>query len=226
MRPTPLRGHSGLYTQRAQRNRKNILAAQTAVKKRQRGRPLLMKTDGGSPIHSTASQHFAQTSHRAADTLPDILNCPTQSSRRATELIRQRRSTVVRRITEIHASGRLYEESERGGLRNVSAANVGRRMPLAGQFSTFCRTHEQPINGESRAAFLESILDVAPSTRPRHTRMLRSMSEMNRTLPDMMILGLQKIAARSETKQARPSTEEEMNQLIRIRADWRERAVF
>ncbi|KAF5220790.1 hypothetical protein ECC02_006212 [Trypanosoma cruzi] len=56
--------------------------------------------------------------------------------------------------------------------------------------------------------------------------MLRSMLEMNRTPLDMMILGLQKIAARSETKQARPLTEEEMNQVIRSRTDWKERVVL
>ncbi|RNC52329.1 phosphatidylinositol 3-related kinase [Trypanosoma cruzi] len=112
MRPTPLRGHSSLYTQRAQRNQKKILAARTTVKKRQRGRPLPMKTDDGSPIRSTASQHFAQTSHRTADAPPDISNCPTQSSRGAVELIRQRRSTVVWRIADIPALGQLYEERE------------------------------------------------------------------------------------------------------------------
>ncbi|RNE96845.1 putative trans-sialidase [Trypanosoma cruzi] len=38
--------------------------------------------------------------------------------------------------------------------------------------------------------------------------MLRSMLEMNRTPLDMLILGLQKIAARSEKKLARPLTKE------------------
>ncbi|RNF17679.1 trans-sialidase [Trypanosoma cruzi] len=83
-----------------------------------------------------------------------------------------------------------------------------RGMSLAWQFTTFCRTHEQPMNEESCAAFLMAMLDVAPSTRLQYARMLRSMLEMNRTPLDMVILGLQKIAARSETKQARPLTEE------------------
>ncbi|EKG07667.1 hypothetical protein TCSYLVIO_001201 [Trypanosoma cruzi] len=100
------------------------------------------------------------------------------------------------------------------------------RMSLAGQFTTFCRTHEQPMNEESCAAFLMAILDVAPSTRLQYARMLRSMLEMDRTPLDMMILGLQKIAARSETKQARPLTKEEMNQVIRSRTDWKERVVL
>ncbi|EKG02243.1 hypothetical protein TCSYLVIO_006737 [Trypanosoma cruzi] len=102
-----------------------------------------------------------------------------------------------------------------------------RGMSLAGQFTTFCRTHEQPMSEESCAVFLMAI-EVAPSTRRQHTRMLRSMLEMNGTPLDMVILGLQKIAARSETrqtKQARPLTKEEMNQVIRSRTDWRERVV-
>ncbi|KAF8276704.1 hypothetical protein TcBrA4_0121700 [Trypanosoma cruzi] len=96
------------------------------------------------------------------------------------------------------------------------------RMSLAGQFTTFCRTHEQPMSEGSCAAFLMAI-DVAPSTRPQYARMLRSMLEMNRAPLDMMIMGLQKIAARSETKQARPLTEEWMDQVIRSRTDWKER---
>ncbi|ESS63982.1 hypothetical protein TCDM_08083 [Trypanosoma cruzi Dm28c] len=102
-----------------------------------------------------------------------------------------------------------------------------RGMSLAGQFTTFCRTHEQPMNEESCAVFLMAI-DVAPSTRLQYTRMLRPMLEMNRTPLDMVILGLQKIAARSETqrtKQARPLTKEEMDQVIRSRTDWKERVV-
>ncbi|EKG06259.1 trans-sialidase, putative [Trypanosoma cruzi] len=81
------------------------------------------------------------------------------------------------------------------------------------------------MNEESCAVFLEAI-DVAPSTRLRHARMLRSMLEMNRTPLDMMILGLQKVAVRSETKQARPLTKEGMNQVIRSRTDWKERVVL
>ncbi|KAF8301154.1 hypothetical protein TcYC6_0054990 [Trypanosoma cruzi] len=99
-------------------------------------------------------------------------------------------------------------------------------MSLAGQFAAFCCTHEQPTNEESCAAFLMAILDVAPSTRLQYARMRRSMLEMNRTPLDMMILGLQNIAAQSETKQVRPLTKEEMNQVIRSRTEWRERVVF
>ncbi|RNF01204.1 putative trans-sialidase [Trypanosoma cruzi] len=98
------------------------------------------------------------------------------------------------------------------------------RMSLAGQFTTFCRTHERTMNEESCAAFLMAI-EVAPSTRLQYARMLQSMLEMNRTPLDMAALGLQKIAARSETKQTRPVTEEEMTQVIRSRTDWKERVV-
>ncbi|KAF8301507.1 hypothetical protein TcYC6_0049390 [Trypanosoma cruzi] len=52
---------------------------------------------------------------------------------------------------------------------------------------------------------------------------------MNRTPLGMVILGLQNIAARSETKQtkqARPLTKEEMNQVIHSRTDWKERVVL
>ncbi|KAF8307058.1 putative trans-sialidase [Trypanosoma cruzi] len=81
------------------------------------------------------------------------------------------------------------------------------------------------MNEESCAVFLMAMLDVAPSTRLQYARMLRSMLEMNRTLLDMMIVGLQKVAARSETKLARSSTTEGMNQVIRSRTDWKERVV-
>ncbi|ESS62478.1 hypothetical protein TCDM_09844 [Trypanosoma cruzi Dm28c] len=40
------------------------------------------------------------------------------------ELIRKRRSIVVRRITDIPALGQLYEESKRGRSRDVGAVNV------------------------------------------------------------------------------------------------------
>ncbi|RNC58147.1 SH3 domain protein [Trypanosoma cruzi] len=104
-----------------------------------------MKAEETSPIPS------CMESHRTADAPPDLSNRPTQSTR-AMELIRQRRSTVVRRITDISALGQ-YEESKRGGLRNVCAVSVGAGNVPSTQFTTLCRTHEQPINEESCAAF-------------------------------------------------------------------------
>ncbi|ESS63477.1 hypothetical protein TCDM_08731 [Trypanosoma cruzi Dm28c] len=53
------------------------------------------------------------------------------------------------------------------------------RMSLAWQFTTFCCTHERPINAGSRAAFLAAIVCVAPLTRRQHTRMLRSMLQID-----------------------------------------------
>ncbi|KAF8297592.1 hypothetical protein TcYC6_0079320 [Trypanosoma cruzi] len=82
------------------------------------------------------------------------------------------------------------------------------------------------MNEESCAAFLVAILDMAPSTRQQYARMLQSILGMNSTPLDMLILGSRRIAARSETKQARPLTEEERDEIIRGRADWRERVVF
>ncbi|RNC40094.1 putative trans-sialidase [Trypanosoma cruzi] len=99
-------------------------------------------------------------------------------------------------------------------------------MSLAGQLTSFRRTHAQPINEKSCPVILMAIGDVAPSIRPQHARMLRSMSQMYRTPPDMVILGLPKIAARSETKQARPLTTEKMNQFVRSRTDWKQCVVL
>ncbi|KAF5221327.1 hypothetical protein ECC02_005569 [Trypanosoma cruzi] len=114
----------GIYMQCAPQ--KELLAAQMAVKKRQWGcRTPLMNAGDGSPIQSATSGYYAQASHRAADAPPDLSNCPTQSSGRAKELIRKRRSTVVRRNTDIPALGQLREESERGGSIDVGAAKVG-----------------------------------------------------------------------------------------------------
>ncbi|RNC40632.1 hypothetical protein TcCL_NonESM09878, partial [Trypanosoma cruzi] len=79
----------------------------------------------GSSIHSTTSRQSSQAAHRTADAPPDLSNCPTQSSRRAMGLICQRRSTVVRRNTDIPALGQLYEENERGVPRDLGAGNVG-----------------------------------------------------------------------------------------------------
>ncbi|RNC52939.1 hypothetical protein TcCL_ESM09779 [Trypanosoma cruzi] len=84
-----------------------------------------MNADDGSAIQSATSHQSSQAAHRAADAPPDISNCPTKSSGRAMELIRKRRPTVVRRSTDISALGQLYEESERGGSRDVRAVNVG-----------------------------------------------------------------------------------------------------
>ncbi|RNF00372.1 SH3 domain protein [Trypanosoma cruzi] len=148
-----------------------------------------MDAGDGSPIHSATSHQSSQSAHRTADAPPDLSNCPKKWSGRAMELIRQRRSTVVRRNNDISALGQLYEESERGRSRDVGAVNVGAENVPSGVIFNFCRTHERTMNEESCAVFLMAI-DVAPSTRPRHTRMLRSVLETDRTPLGMMILGL------------------------------------
>ncbi|RNC40659.1 hypothetical protein TcCL_NonESM09839 [Trypanosoma cruzi] len=83
-----------------------------------------MNAGDGSPIQPATSHQSAQAAHRAANAPPDLSNCPTQSLRRTMELIRKRRSTVLR-ATDVPALGRLREESERGGPRDVDAVNVG-----------------------------------------------------------------------------------------------------
>ncbi|RNC51755.1 phosphatidylinositol 3-related kinase [Trypanosoma cruzi] len=90
-----------------------------------------MKAEETSPIPS------CMESHRTADAPPDLSNRPTQSSTRAMELIRQRRSTVVRRITDISALGPPHEERERGGLRNVCAAKEGAENVTSGAIFDF-----------------------------------------------------------------------------------------
>ncbi|RNC36313.1 putative trans-sialidase [Trypanosoma cruzi] len=52
------------------------------------------------------------------------------------------------------------------------------------------------------------------------------MLQMNGTPLEMVILGLQKVAVRSEMRRARPLTKEGMNQVIRSRTDWGECVVF
>ncbi|EKF99245.1 hypothetical protein TCSYLVIO_009840, partial [Trypanosoma cruzi] len=113
-----------IHVQRTQHDQRKLLAAQMVVKKWQRGCPPLIGAEDGSPSHSATSHQSSQAAHRAADAPPDVLNCPTQLSGRAMELIRQRRSTVVRRIADIPALGQPHEERERGRSRDVGAVNV------------------------------------------------------------------------------------------------------
>ncbi|ESS54903.1 hypothetical protein TCDM_13675 [Trypanosoma cruzi Dm28c] len=138
---------------------------QTNVKKRKRGCAPLMKADDGSHIHSTTHHQSPEYFAPHRRRFIRSFRLPTELTRRAEEMAREMWAT----------------------------SGWKQRMLLAGQFTTFCRTHEQPTNEESCAVFLMGILGVAPSTRPRHARMLRSMLEMNRTPLDMMILGLQKL---------------------------------
>ncbi|ESS55987.1 hypothetical protein TCDM_12510 [Trypanosoma cruzi Dm28c] len=135
----------GIYMQFAPE--RELLTIQASIKKRPRGcRTPLMNADDGSSIHSTTSHQPAQAAHRAADAPPDLSNCPTQSSGRTMELIRQRRSTVVRRNTGSSALGQLYEESERGRSRDVGAVNVGAWNVPSGAIRNLlphARTHDE-----------------------------------------------------------------------------------
>ncbi|RNC35673.1 SH3 domain protein [Trypanosoma cruzi] len=202
-------------------------ASRTTDERQVTAKGLLAAYEGGGkqphPFHHHLSAHKA--SHRAADTSSDLSNRPNQSTRRAMELIRQRCSTVVRRTSDIPALGQLYEESERGGSVSVCAVNVGaENFPGGAIYNLLLDARTADQRGELRG--LLAAIFVAPSTRRQHARMLRSMLEMNRTPLDMMVLGLKEIAARTETRQTHPLTEDEMNRYICGRTDWRERVVF
>ncbi|RNC45917.1 selenocysteine-tRNA-specific elongation factor [Trypanosoma cruzi] len=122
----------------------------------QRGRPSESGkgADDGSSIQSATSHQSAQAAHRAADAPPDLSNCPTKSSRRAMELIRKRRSTVVRRITDIPALGQLYEESKRGRSRDVCAVNVGaENVPSRAIHNLLLHARTADERGELRGLF-------------------------------------------------------------------------
>ncbi|ESS55303.1 hypothetical protein TCDM_13233 [Trypanosoma cruzi Dm28c] len=185
----------------------------------------LMNADDGSPIHSTTSHQFLQASHRAADAPPYISNCPTQSSGRAMELIRKRRSTVVRRITDISALGQLYEESERGRSRDVGAVNVGAENVPSGAIHKLlphARTADE--RGELCGLFDGNRCGAIDPTAVRQDAAVYVGNELNPAGHDDS--GVKKFAVRSETKQARPLTKEEMNQVIRSRTDWKQRVVL
>ncbi|EKG03075.1 hypothetical protein TCSYLVIO_005888 [Trypanosoma cruzi] len=204
---------------------KELVTIQAPFKKRQRGcRTPLMNADDGNSIHSTTSHQSSQASHRAADAPPDLSNCPTQSSGRAMELIRQRRSTVVRRNTGSSALGQLYEESERGGSRDVGAFNVGAENVHFGAIHDFL-PHAQTADerGELCGLFDGNRCGAIDPTAVRQDAAVYVGNESNPAGHGDS--GVTKLAARSEAKQARPLTKEGMNQYIRSRTDWRERVV-
>ncbi|RNC39781.1 SH3 domain protein [Trypanosoma cruzi] len=148
-----------------------------------------MNAGDGSPIQPATSHQSSQAARCAAYAPPDLSNCPTITSGRATELIRKRRPTVVRRITDIPALGRPHKEGERGGSRDVGAVNVGAGNVPSGAIHNLL-PHAQTANERgSFAAFLMAI-EVAPSTRLQYATMLRSMLEMDQTPLGMVVLGL------------------------------------
>ncbi|EKG07421.1 phosphatidylinositol-4-phosphate 5-kinase-like, putative [Trypanosoma cruzi] len=143
------------------------------------GRQETARADDGGRTHSAIPRQGSRASHRTADAPSDPSNRPTQSSRRATELMRQRRSTVARRIADIPALGRLFEDSERGGLRNVGAAKVGAgTAPDETICNVFCLTHERPAGEKSCAAFLRRYwMWRAPPTKEGADRYIRSRAD-------------------------------------------------
>ncbi|RNC55727.1 hypothetical protein TcCL_ESM06765 [Trypanosoma cruzi] len=77
--------------------------------------------------------------------LHPIFQISRRNRRRAMELIRRRRSIVVRRIADISALGR-YEERERGRSRDVGAVNVGAGNVPSGaspKILPHARTHDE-----------------------------------------------------------------------------------
>ncbi|KAF8298217.1 hypothetical protein TcBrA4_0065180 [Trypanosoma cruzi] len=131
------------------------------------------------------------------------------------ELICQRRSTVVRRNADILALGQLYEESKRGRSRDVGAVNVGAE------------------NVPSRA-----IYDLLPHARTADERELRGLFDGNRC-GAIDPNAVRQDAAVHSGNGSNPAghgdsgvakncgaigdEEEEMNQVIRSRTDWKQR---
>ncbi|EKG00215.1 hypothetical protein TCSYLVIO_008856, partial [Trypanosoma cruzi] len=184
-----------------------------------------MNADDGSPIQSATSHQSAQAVHRAADAPPYISNCPTISSGRAMELIRQRRSTVVRLNTGSSTLGQLYEESKRGGSRDVGAVNVGAWNVPSGAIHHLL----PPARTADERGGLCGLFDGNRSGTidPTAVRQDAAVYVGNGSNPaGCGGFGVTKVAVRSETKQARPLRKEGMNQVIRSRTDWRERVVI
>ncbi|KAF8304424.1 hypothetical protein TcBrA4_0046020 [Trypanosoma cruzi] len=99
------------------------------------------------------------------------------------------------------------------------------RRPLAGNSQPFAartnsrstRRTARPFGGNTRCGAI-----VQSAAR----QVLRSVLQMDRTPLDMVILGLQKIAARLERKRARPLTREWVDGYPHSRTDWKQRVVF
>ncbi|EKF99487.1 solanesyl-diphosphate synthase, putative, partial [Trypanosoma cruzi] len=203
----------GIYMQCAPE--KELLTIQASIKKRQRGcRTPLMNAGGGSSIQFATSHQSSQASHRAADVPPDLSNCPTKSSGRAKGLICQRRSTVVRLNTGSSTLGQLYEESERGGSRDVRAVNVGAgNVPSGAIHNLLPHAQTADQRGELCGLFDGNRSGAIDPTAVRQDAAVYVGNGLNPA--GCGGFGVAKVAVRSETK-------EEMNQLIRSRTDWKE----
>ncbi|KAF8287165.1 putative phosphatidylinositol-4-phosphate 5-kinase-like [Trypanosoma cruzi] len=144
------------------------------------GRQETARADDGGRTHSAIPRQGSRASHRTADAPSDPSNRPTQSSRRAMELMRQRRSTVARRIADIPALGRLFEDSEQGGLRNVGAAQSGKQgPPLTRRFAMFfvSRTSGQRARRAARPFCGGIGCGAPPPTKEGADRYIRSRAD-------------------------------------------------
>ncbi|KAF8290918.1 hypothetical protein TcBrA4_0114970 [Trypanosoma cruzi] len=190
--------------------------------------PPPMKADDGSPIHSatTTSPHRRRTG--AADAPSDISNRPTPIVEKGNGAIRQRRSMWYRE-SPTPPPWASYMRRTNKAAREMWAPSAWSGECLSqGNSGLFCRTHEQPINEES-VGFSDGDSRVAPSTPTRYARMLRVRAANESNPVDMMILRLQKIAGAKETpadEAGRPQQREGMDEYIRSRTDWKERAVL
>ncbi|RNC59750.1 hypothetical protein TcCL_ESM02537 [Trypanosoma cruzi] len=109
------------------------------------------------------------------------------------ELIRQRRSTVVRRSTDIPALGQPHEERERGGSRDVGAANVvAENVP--GRAIHNLLPHARTDNQREELRGLVGGNIRCGAIDPTAVRQDAAVYVGNESNPlDMMILGLKKL---------------------------------
>ncbi|ESS55384.1 hypothetical protein TcG_07659 [Trypanosoma cruzi] len=98
-------------------------------------------------------------------------------------------------------------------------------MLLAGQFTTFLPHARTADEREELCGLFDGYrCGTTDPTAARQDAAAHVGNESNPAGNDDS--GVTKIAARSETKQVRSSTTEEMNQFIRSRTDWRQRVVL
>ncbi|KAF8297111.1 hypothetical protein TcYC6_0082440 [Trypanosoma cruzi] len=145
----------------------------------------------------------SQASHRTAEPHP-ILRLPDAIVEKGNGAYAPTALDCARRIAGIPALGRLCEDSERGGSRNVGAAKVGAGTAPD---ETICNVFASRTNSQwaRRAArpFGGSIgCGAVGPTAARQDAAAHVANEP--TTLAMAFLGLQKIAARPETRRARP----------------------
>ncbi|RNC36576.1 hypothetical protein TcCL_Unassigned00439, partial [Trypanosoma cruzi] len=142
-------------------------------------------------------------------------------------LIRQRRSTVARRNTDIPALDKLNEESERGGSRTVCAANVGVENVSSGAIHNLlphARTDDE--GGELRGLVGGNRCSAIDPTAARQDAAVCVANGSNPAghgdsgaTKDCGAIG-------EETGAPLDKGKRWMNQVIRSRTDWRERVAF